>query len=177
MEKTFSLLKPDTLKKKLVGRIISRIEDADLLIEEMRMVNASPETVKKLYPETKVWLETVGEKTLSTYNKYGLDPLQEIGTTDKAEIGRKVKGWLITYLTSGPVIIMKISGNHAVEIIRKLVGNTIPILAAPGTIRGDFSVDSPELANAERRAIANLIHASGSKEEAEFEISLWFGER
>lgn len=66
------------------------------------------------------------------------------------------------------------SGNHAVEIVRKLVGNTVPLFAEPGTIRGDFSIDSPDLSTRERRALQNLIHASETVEEARREISLWF---
>jgi nucleoside-diphosphate kinase len=59
-------------------------------------------------------------------------------------------------------------------MVRKIVGKTIPASADMGTIRGDFSVDSPTLANRDKRAVRNLIHASGNKEEAEHELSLWF---
>jgi nucleoside-diphosphate kinase len=65
-------------------------------------------------------------------------------------------------------------GIHAVSVVRKLVGDTLPYRAAPGTIRGDFSIDSPTAANLMKRPVRNLIHASGTVEEAQFEIPLWF---
>ncbi|TSC95702.1 MAG: nucleoside-diphosphate kinase, partial [Parcubacteria group bacterium Athens1014_26] len=82
--------------------------------------------------------------------------------------------WIVEFMTSGPIIKMVIQGLHAVEMVRKLVGNTMPSQAEMGTIRGDFSVDSSVLANAQKRAIRNIVHASGNLAEAEHEISLWF---
>jgi len=61
-------------------------------------------------------------------------------------------------------------------VVRKLVGSTLPYKAEPGTIRGDYSVDSPDLANREKRAIRNIVHASDSPEEARREIGYWFRE-
>jgi len=75
------------------------------------------------------------------------------------------------------VIAFVLEGNHAVANVRKLVGATIPSLAAPGTIRGDYSTDSAIKANREKRAIQNLVHASGSLEEAKEELKLWFKDR
>jgi nucleoside-diphosphate kinase len=69
---------------------------------------------------------------------------------------------------------MVISGNRAVETVRKLVGSTLPVDAPPGTIRGDFSSDSPNMANEEQRPVKNLVHASGDSEEETGEIKLWF---
>ena len=86
-----------------------------------------------------------------------------------------VKKWLIEYLSSGPTVIAVLVGNHSVDKVRKLIGDTIPLFASPGTIRGDYSSDSPDLANLEQRAVTNLIHASETPEEAEKEIALWFG--
>ena len=60
-------------------------------------------------------------------------------------------------------------------MVRKIVGNTLPFKAEMGTIRGDFSVDSPVLANKEKRAVFNIVHASATPEEAEYEIKFWFG--
>ena len=69
---------------------------------------------------------------------------------------------------------MVVQGLHVVEMVRKLVGPTMPSQAEMGTIRGDFSVDSATLANVQKRAVHNLVHASGNIEEAEKEIALWF---
>jgi nucleoside-diphosphate kinase len=86
----------------------------------------------------------------------------------------EVQKWLVEYLTVNPVVAVVLEGPHAVELVRKLVGHTLPLKAQPGTIRGDFSFDSSALANENKRPIRNLIHASGNKEEAELEIALWF---
>ena len=93
------------------------------------------------------------------------------------EIGTQVKAWLVDFITSGPIVFVVLEGNHEVQIVRKLVGDTIRAYADPGTIRGDFAMDSTDWANAERRPVKNLIHASGNVEEASAEIALWFPER
>ena len=77
-------------------------------------------------------------------------------------------------MTSGPIVKMVVRGVHAIDMVRKLSGNTLPNLAEMGTIRGDYSVDSPALANADKRAIHNIIHASETPEESAHEISYWF---
>ena len=102
-------------------------------------------------------------------------PLRDdFGTEDLHEIGQMVRRWLVRYMTSGPLVKMVVAGLHAIPMVRKIVGHTVPSFAEMGTIRGDFSVDSPALANAQKRAVHNLIHASGNVEEAENEIKLWF---
>jgi nucleoside-diphosphate kinase len=173
-ERTFVLIKPEGVKRKFVGKILSRFEEASLTIEKMKLLTASRELVQSHYPSDDGWTKLVGEKTLGTYKQYNVDPVKELGTSDALEIGRQVKKWLVDYISSGPVVALVLSGNHAVDVVRKLVGSTIPLNALPGTIRGDFSVDSPDLANAEKRPVQNLIHASGNPEEAEHEIALWF---
>jgi nucleoside-diphosphate kinase len=85
-----------------------------------------------------------------------------------------VRVWLMDYLMEGPVLAMVLEGPHAVELVRKITGHTLPLVSAPGTIRGDYSYDSSYLANSSKRPIKNLIHASGNKEEAVYEIPLWF---
>jgi len=93
---------------------------------------------------------------------------------DPEEIGALVRVWLLEYISSGPVLAVVLEGPHVVELVRKICGNTLPQLALPGTIRGDFSFDSSFLANTAKRAIKNLVHASGSLDEAKYEIPLWF---
>ncbi len=118
----------------------------------------------------------MGGKTLEDYANRGMSTMDSLGTEDAVEIGRMVRTWLTEFLLSAPMVPMVISGNRAIETVRKVVGNTLPVAAAPGTIRGDYSSDSPDLANSERRPVRNLIHASGDPEEAEREIALWFPE-
>jgi nucleoside-diphosphate kinase len=174
MERTLVLIKPDAFKRGLVGEIISRFERVGLKLEGMKILNATIEIVEKHYPDNKNWIRSVGKKTIDTYEKYNLNIIEDLGTNDALKIGKLVRKWLIQHLTSGPVSVLILSGNHAVEIVRKIVGNTVPIFAELGTIRGDFSIDSPDLSTRERRVLQNLVHASETVEEAKREISLWF---
>ncbi|MBI2084527.1 MAG: adenylate kinase [Candidatus Aenigmarchaeota archaeon] len=82
---------------------------------------------------------------------------------------------LVKFMTEGPVAAMIVEGENAVARVREITGVTDPSRAQKGTIRGDLGDDSTERADKEGRAIRNLVHASGSKEEAEKEIKLWFG--
>jgi nucleoside-diphosphate kinase len=174
MERTLVLIKPDAFKRGLVGEIISRFERVGLKLEGMKMLNATIEIVEKHYPDDKNWIRSVGKKTIDTYEKYNLNIIEDLGTNDALKIGQLVRKWLIQHLTSGPILVLILSGNHAVEIVKKMVGNTVPLFAELGTIRGDFSIDSPDLSARERRVLLNLVHASETVEEAKREISLWF---
>lgn len=173
-EKTLVILKPDALKRSLAGEIILRLERVGLKLVDAKMVKVDEELAKAHYPVTNEWLETVGGKSLGDYEKYGMDPVESIGTKVPKEIGELIHKFNISYLMSGPVLAMVWEGNHAIEVVRKLVGPTVSVLAPAGTIRGDFSTESAIVANAEKRSIENLVHASGSKEEASREIKLWF---
>lgn len=175
-ERTYLMIKPDGVRKGLIGEIIKRMEQRDLKIVALEMFQPTTEQIDNHYPKDEAWIRRLGTKTLGTYNKYGFDPLVEIGTADELAIGQKVRDWLIDYMTSAPLVKMVVQGVHAVDVVRKIGGPTIPATAEMGTIRGDFSIDSPVLANKEKRAIMNLIHASETPEEAEHEIQHWFGD-
>jgi nucleoside-diphosphate kinase len=177
LERTFAMIKPDAVKRGLVGEILSRFENTGLKIEDLIMVNATPDVVSKLYPDREEWLRSVGTKMSNTYKKYEKDIVKDMGTDDTLVLGKMVRGWLVDYTTMGPIVIMILSGNHAAEVVRKLIGDTNPVFAQPGSIRGDFSIDSADFANSAHRAIYNIIHASGNSEEAEEEIALWFGSK
>ncbi len=168
------MVKPDGVKRGLVGEIIKRIEQRGLKIVAMQMFQASKKDLAKHYSASDANLRAMGEKTLGTYQKYGLDPVQEIGTNDAVKIGRMVHGWIVDFMASGPVVKMVVQGLHAVEMVRKITGGTLPSDAQMGTLRGDYSVDSPLLANAQKRGVRNIVHASGNVAEAEVEIKLWF---
>jgi len=175
-ERTYLMIKPDGVRKGLIGEIISRIEQRDLKIVALQMFQPTVDQIDNHYPKDEAWIRRLGGKTVNTYNKYGFDPKQEVGTADELEIGQMVRGWLVKYMTSAPLVKMVIQGTHAVDVVRKIVGPTIPSTAEMGTIRGDFSIDSPVLANKEKRAVMNLVHASETPEEAEHEIAHWFGD-
>lgn len=173
-EMTVLIVKPDGVKRGLVGEVVSRIERRGLKLIALRMVWPTREDIDEHYPKNDGWIQRVGEKTLATYQKYGLDAKAEFGTEDPLEIGKEVRSWQLDFLTSGPVVKMVIKGVHAREMVRKLVGATMPAQAEMGTIRGDFSVDSAAAANRDKRAVYNLVHASETEAEFENEKQLWF---
>ncbi|MFC1710126.1 nucleoside-diphosphate kinase [Patescibacteria group bacterium] len=173
---TVVLIKPDGVKRGVMGDIISRFEKVGLTISAVKMIWVTKTHVGKHYTSDKKYLKSVGDKTLENYKKYGYDPLERLGTKDSIEIGKIVRKWNMDFITEGPVLAILITGPRVVEIVRKIVGSTFPFDSQPGTIRGDYSFDSAHFADQEKRAVANLIHASGTKEEARFERKLWFKE-
>ena len=175
-EKTFVLIKPDGVQKGLIGEIIKRFEQRDLKIVALEMFQPTSKQIDKHYPKDDVWITRLGEKSLSTYKKYGLDPESILGTDDAFKIGKMVRDWIVDYMSSAPLVRIVVQGLHAVDMVRKIAGSTLPFQADMGTIRGDFSNDSPALANSEKRAVMNLIHASETSEEAKHEIAHWFGD-
>jgi nucleoside-diphosphate kinase len=174
-EKTYVMVKPDGVKKGLVGEIIQRFEQRDLKIVALEMFQPTVEQIDGHYPKDEKWITRLGEKTLSTYEKYGYDAMADFGTTEPSKIGPEIRKWLVDYMVSAPLVRMVVQGIHAVDMVRKISGPTMPYQADMGTIRGDFSNDSPALANAEKRAVMNLMHASETPEEAAHEIEYWFG--
>lgn len=177
MEQSVVLIKPDGIKRGLVGEIIRRIERAGLKIAAMKMIWVDKNVVGKHYTSKKSYLEGIGKKTLESYQKYGKDAKEHLGTMDPLEIGKLVRKWNMEFLSSGPVVAILWQGPGAVEVVRKIVGSTFPHSAPPGTIRGDYSFESPSFANKKKRSVYNLIHASGDPEEAKLERELWFKEK
>lgn len=173
-EKTVMLIKPDGVKRGLIGECIKRVEQRGLKVIALKMIMATEEQARKHYPGTDQWISGMGQKTLETYAKYNKDPIGEIGTDDPLKIGNKIYDWNVELFTSGPIVAILISGIHAIDMVRKIVGKTIPAFAEMGTIRGDYSVDSPALANEAKRAIRNIVHASGDPVEATHEVTHWF---
>lgn len=175
MEKTLVLIKPDAVQRSLVGEIISRFEKANLKLVATKMVHPDLDLASKHYPtHRREWVEGMGHKSLDSYKEVGQDPKETFGTDDPHQVGLQLQKWLLDFLVSGPVIALVLEGQNAVTRVREIAGHTIPVKAEKGTIRGDFSDDSALKANAEGRPIQNLVHASGDKAEAEFEINLWF---
>jgi nucleoside-diphosphate kinase len=173
-EKTLILIKPDGVKRGLIGEIISRIERRGLKIIGLEMIWATESQIDEHYPKDEKWIRRLGEKTLKNYENFGFDAKKELGTDDTLEIGKQVRGWLVGFMTSGPMVKIAIKGIHAIAMIRKLVGKSMPSDAEMGTIRGDFSVDDSTAANRDRRAIHNIVHASETFDEAKHELSIWF---
>lgn len=176
-EKTYAMVKPDGVKKGLIGEIIRRFEQRDLKIVALEMFMPTKEQIDSHYPKEEAWIRRLGQKTLGTYEKYGVDPIEALGTSDDLEIGKMVRTWLVDYMISAPLVRMVVEGVHAVDMVRKICGVTLPNLADMGTIRGDYSCDSPAVANSEKRSVMNLVHASETAAEAQHEIEHWFGKR
>ncbi len=175
MEQTLVLIKPDGVKRGIVGEILHRFERMGLKIVAMKMVLPKEETLLKHYQSDKeATLKRWGEKTFSTYTKYGKDAKKDFGTDDPMELGKLVNKWLFSYVKSGPMVAIILEGRHAVENVVNIAGPTMPVSAPAGTIRGDFSTDSAAYANEEQRGVMNLVHISASVEEANFEKMLWF---
>lgn len=174
-ERTFCMIKPDGVMRGVTGDIISRIERAGLKIVAMKMLVPTEAQVKAHYPVSdEAWVTRLGSKSLSSFENLSVTAEEILGTTDKKTIGEDVVKNLISFMTSGPVICMVVEGVQAVAMVRKLAGATLPFMAEVGTIRGDYSVDSPAVANAQHRSIHNLFHASETLEEVEQEINVWF---
>jgi nucleoside-diphosphate kinase len=173
-EQTLVLIKPDGLKRGLAGEVLKRFESRGLKIVGMKMMKASAEHVKKHYLSTKEQLEGMGNKTLDTLKQNGLDPIKTMGTDIPLEIGKMINNWNFEFISSSPVVAIVLEGLHAVDMARKIAGTTLPFRADIGTIRGDFSIDSPVLGNLNKRPVRNIVHASGSIEEAKREIKHWF---
>lgn len=178
IEKTFLMIKPDGVKRGLVGEIFSRLERIGLKLVAARMIQATEAQARGNYPGTTEWLTTMGEKTYNNYNNDAKQILADLGTVDKLEIGNKIYDSLVRYLVSGPVVISVWEGNQAVKVIEKLVGRTDPTVADVGSIRGDFGFDTPQFAVKSGRIVfSTLVHRSDSAEEAKREIKHWFGDK
>lgn len=170
-ERTLVIIKPDGIQRSLVGEIFSRFERIGLKIVALKMITASEAHVEKHYTLDPEWHKITGAKTIKSYVDRGeKHPVSDDPIKVSDDILRKLK----KYMTSGPVIAGVLEGAHAVQIVRKLIGGTEPLSSDVGTIRGDYVLDSYTMSNTDGRSIRNLIHASGSKAEADKEIAHWF---
>jgi nucleoside-diphosphate kinase len=169
-ERTLVIIKPDAIQRSLIGEIIKRYEQIGLKIVAMKMMVPTPEHIEKHYTLDPEWRRITGEKTIKGYTDKGLEP----PTKDPLEVTQILLERLKKYMTAGPVIALILQGAHAVKIVRKITGGTEPLMSDVGTIRGDYVLDSYQMTDADGRSIRNLVHASGSVEEAEQEIPHWF---
>ncbi|MFP3259140.1 MAG: nucleoside-diphosphate kinase, partial [Caldivirga sp.] len=80
IERTLVIVKPDGVKRGLIGEVISRLERVGLKIVAMKMVWASREQIEGFYPSNPDWFKSVGNKTLGSYREMGIDPKAELGT-------------------------------------------------------------------------------------------------
>jgi len=170
-ERTFVIIKPDGIQRAMIGEIINRIERTGLKFTAMKFLVPKAEQCWSHYNKDEKWFAEKGAKIAKQIEDRG-------GKLEKEpiEYGRDIIGQLVTFMTSGPVLAIVIEGNQAVGIVTKLVGGTEPMTSDVGTIRGDLTLDSYDLAGLDGRAVRNLIHCSDKPEEAEREIKIWFDE-
>ena len=172
MEQTLVLIKPDGVQRGLIGEILSRFEKVGLKLIALKMVHAAHEDVDKHYALTEEWMKGVFTKAKAKYDALG----QPFPYADHIAYGTEIKNGLVDFLKSAPIVAMVLEGEQAVSLVRKIVGATEPASAVPGTIRGDLSHDTYALSNSQNRPLRNLIHASGTVDEAKQEIPVWFSD-
>ncbi len=131
MERTLSIVKPDGVKKNLIGEVLKRFEQPGLRIAAMRMLRMSIDDAKGFY---------IIHKERPFYDS------------------------LTSFMSEGPVVVVVVEGDNAINKVRQIMGATNPKDAAPGTIRADFASDIEH----------NIVHGSDSKESAAYEIPYFF---
>lgn len=171
IERTLAIIKPDGVQRGLVGEIIGRFERAGLKIVAMKMVWPSEKLVGEHYTDDVAYLTGIGERLIATMRERG-----EKLTQTPLALGQGVRRFNMRYLSAGPVLVLVLEGNTAVQSVRNIIGGTNPLTADIGTIRGDLTIDDFSQASREGRSVRNLMHASGTVEEAQREIDLWFSD-
>ncbi len=169
-ERTLVIVKPDGVQRSLIGEVIKRYEQCGLKLVALKMVIPSRDQALKHYSVDPEWALKTGTKSIEAWKAKGLTP----PTNDPIELAEGVRKTLLDFLSSGPVVAMVWQGMHAVGVIRKITGSTEPLSSVPGTIRGDYTIDSYSAADSDKRSVRNIIHASGTVAEANNEIPLWF---
>lgn len=147
MEQTLIILKPDAVMRSIVGEIITRFERAGFKIVAMKMLEPGYEHYFQHY--------------------------EGIGTL-KTRKGEEIFESTLASMQDGPVVAIVLEGVEAIETVRKMVGDTQPKTALPGTIRGDYAHVTYGQASEAGRGVANIVHASADAKEAKKEIAHWF---
>lgn len=170
-ERTLVIVKPDGVQRSLMGEIVKRFERTGLKFTAFKFLVPTEEQCWEHYQKDDAWFKEKGERIIEDRKANDL-PVEK----EAIEYGKDIIRVVVSYMTSGPVLAAVIEGNKATEIVTKLVGGTEPTKSDVGTIRGDFTVDSYDISTLDDRGVRNLIHCSGTPEEAEVEIKIWFDE-
>ncbi|PNR97249.1 nucleoside-diphosphate kinase [Petrotoga olearia] len=133
MEKAFVMIKPNAVKRGLIGEIIKRYEQKGLKVAAMKMIKMKKEQAEELY---------------------------------KVHQGKEFYQPLIEFILSGPVVVMILEGPRVVEAVRSINGETDPLKAHAGSIRGEFGISVRK----------NIVHASDSIQSSEQEWGIFFEE-
>jgi len=168
-ERTFVIIKPDGVQRGLIGEIIKRYERTGLKLVGMRFGVADEKKFWEHYNKDDAWFLQKGTKILEDKKANNLPADKE-----PMKYGKDIIRQLVKFMTCGPVLMMVWEGNQAAAVIKKITGDTEPSTSDVGTIRGDLTVDSYNIAAVDDRAVRNLIHCSESAAEAKREIAIWF---
>lgn len=145
-ERTLVLIKPDGVRRALIGKIVGRFERAGLKVSALRMTAPT-------------------RKMAETHYDY-----DDIAGRHSEAIWRQ----LVEYIAGRPVVAAVLEGDGVINVVRKMCGSTEPASAPPGTIRGDYCHVGYGLANRTGSAVRNVVHASADPADAEREIPIWF---
>ncbi len=170
-ERTFVILKPDSIQRSLMGEIIRRFEQTGLKCTAMKMLVPEEAQLLTHYNKDDEWFLKKGTRIVEEMQAQGR-PVDK----EAIEYGRDIIRTIVKYMTAAPVVAMIWEGNESVAVVTKIVGTTEPKTSDVGTIRGDYTVDSYSHAAYENRSVRNLIHCSESPAEAEREIAIWFAD-
>ncbi|MGD0511427.1 MAG: nucleoside-diphosphate kinase [Candidatus Micrarchaeaceae archaeon] len=170
VERTLVLVKPDGVKRALIGKIIARLEIAGMKVVAMKMVVPDKKLAGIHYIADQKWFIDTGTKSMKAYQEKGI----KIKEKTPVELAKKIRGYLIEYIANQPIVAIVFEGNEAISVTRKIVGATEPKRADPSTIRGMYSVDSYECSDSRKQPIKNIVHASEDKKTADREIAVWF---
>ncbi len=168
-ERTFVILKPDAVQRGLIGEVIKRIENTGLKLVALKISMATEEQIWNHYNKDDAWFTKKGERIVEDRKAAGM-----VVDKEAIEYGKDIVRALVKFMTCGPIVPMIWEGNQAVGIVKKIVGATEPLSSDGGTIRGDYTLDSYQLASVDERAVRNLIHCSDPIEDAAREIPIWF---
>lgn len=170
-ERTLVIIKPDGIQRALVGEVLRRFERVGLKMTALKMVMATPEQCWAHYNKDDEWFLRKGTTVVENRKHAGL-PVDK----EAIDYGKDIISVMVDYMTASPVIVLVLEGNASTAVVTKLVGGTEPTTADIGTIRGDYALDSYQIANQDSRGVRNLIHCSENPAEAEREIPIWFTE-
>jgi nucleoside-diphosphate kinase len=145
-EKTLVFLKPDTLStSELTCTVLERIVNAEFRVLKTKLTKITDAQILEHYDHL----------------------IKSNGETMRTKI--------LSYFSGKQIFVMLLERDNAVQAMRDLIGATDPVKAGKGTIRGDLSKDSLQVAMSEGRFVNNLIHASDSPESATRETGIWLG--
>jgi nucleoside-diphosphate kinase len=172
-ERTFVILKPDTVQRGLVGEIIKRFERIGLKIVGMKMHMVNEETLWAHYNKDDAWYLKKGTNIVANKTSLGM-----VIDKEPIEYGKDIIRAMVHYMCAGPVVSLVIEGNGAQSVVKRLVGGTEPATADTGTIRGDYALDTYYLCDVDgSRGMRNLIHCTDPADgEGAYdrEVNLWF---